>query len=76
MSMVDKLRQQQTRRVNVEQAVEVINNPRLSFQEKLDQVQALEDLSSGFELTMFDEIYSSLHNMAQTEDEIKLVSGN
>jgi hypothetical protein len=76
MSMIETLRQQQTRRVNVEQAVDVINNPRLSFQEKLIQVQALEDLSTGFELTMFDEIYSSLHNMAQTKDEIKLVSGN
>jgi hypothetical protein len=53
----------------------VINDAELSFSEKVDRVQALEDMSSGFELELFGEVYSSLHSLAQTQEDINLISG-
>jgi len=76
MNMVDKLKQQQVSRVNVEQAQEVLSNNTLSFAEKVKKVQALEDLATGFELDMFSDIYASLHNLAQTTADINLISGS
>lgn len=76
MNMLTKLKQQQVSRVNVEQAQAVLNNNDLSFADKLTQVQALEDLATGFELDMFSDIYASLHNLAQTTADINLISGS
>lgn len=73
--MIERLRKQPTSRINVEKAITVLNDETISFSEKLKQIQTLEDLSTGFELEMFSEIYSSLHDMAENDDDIKLISG-
>jgi hypothetical protein len=75
MDMLEKLRQQPKSHENVQAAAAVINDAELSFSEKVDRVQALEDMSSGFELELFGEVYSSLHSLAQTQEDINLISG-
>ncbi len=62
-------------RVNVEAAITAVNNSKLSFAEKVKQVEALEDLASGYELELFSEVYSSLRHMAETDADHKLLSG-
>lgn len=75
MTMLEKLRQQSTSRDNANAAVLVINNATLSFSDKLAQVEALEAKSSAQEKALFAEIYSSLHGLAQTQDDIDLMAG-
>jgi hypothetical protein len=75
MDMLETLRQQPKNRDNVRAAVEAINNTELSFSEKFERVQQLEDNSKGFELALFGDVYSSLHTMAITPEDINLMSG-
>lgn len=76
MNMLEKLRQQSTPRENARAAVLVINDPKLSFSDKVAQVEALEAKSSAAEKALFAEIYSSLHALAQTQADIDLMAGN
>jgi len=69
------LRQQPKSRDNVRAAVDVINNAELSFSEKVAEVQKLESKSTGIELDHFSDVYSSLHLMAETPEDIHLMSG-
>jgi len=75
MSRLDKLRQQPKSRDTIRAAMQVLKDTGLSFSEKLTQVRELEQQAQEHELAMFDEIYSSLHNLAQTQDDIELISG-
>lgn len=75
MKMLEKLRQQKVSRDNADEAVSVINSNDFSFSEKLDRVQALEAKSVAAEQVLFAEIYSSLHNMAITQEDIDLIAG-
>jgi len=76
MNMLEKLRQQSTPRENARAAALVINDPKLSFSDKVAQVEALEEKSSTDEKALFAEIYSSLHGLAQTQADIDLMAGN
>lgn len=75
MSMLEKLRQQKVSHVNADDATDVINNDDFSFSEKLMHVQSLESKSSAAEQVLFAEIYSSLHHMAITQEDIDLMAG-
>ena len=75
MDMLTKLRQRLISHKNAQAAATVINDPNLSFSEKLTQVQALESQASGDELELFDNIYSSLNLIAKTQDDFDLISG-
>lgn len=75
MNMLDKLRQQKVSRTNANEAVSVINDKSLSFSEKLIRVQSLESTSSAAEQVLFAEVYSSLHLLAVTQEEINLMAG-
>jgi hypothetical protein len=73
--MLEKLRQKSTSRDNANAAVLVINNTTLSFSDKVAQVEVLDAKSSADEQTLFAEIYSSLHALAQTQADIDLMAG-
>jgi len=75
MNMLEKLRQQKVSRENANEAVSVINDKSLSFSEKVKRVQALEAESSAAEQVLFAEVYSSLHGMAITPEDINLMAG-
>jgi hypothetical protein len=75
MNMLEKLRQQKISRENANEAVSVINDNTLSFSDKVKRVQALEAKSSASEQVLFAEIYSSLHGMAITPEDINLMAG-
>jgi hypothetical protein len=75
MNMLEKLRQQKISRDNVNEAVSVINDKSLSFSDKVKRVQALEAKSSAVEQVLFAEVYSSLHGMAITPEDINLMAG-
>ena len=75
MGMLDKLRQQKVIRPNADEATDVINNDDFSFSEKLMHVRSLEAKSSAAEQVLFAEIYSSLHGMAITPEDINLMAG-
>ena len=75
MDMLETLRQQPKSRDNVRAAVEAINNTELSFSEKFDRVQQLENISKGVELELFSDVYSSLHALATSPEDIQLMSG-
>jgi hypothetical protein len=74
-TMLEKLRQKSTSRDNANAAVLVINNTTLSFSDKVAQVEVLDAKSSADEQTLFTEIYSSLHALAQTQADIDLMAG-
>jgi hypothetical protein len=73
--MLEKLRAQKTSRENANAAVLVINDTRLSFRDKVAQVETLEKKASPDEKVLFAEIYSSLHAMAETPEDIHLMAG-
>ena len=75
MNMLEKLRQQKVSRKNADEAVSVMNNTEFSFSEKVKRVQALEAKSIAVEQVLFAEIYSSLHGMAITPEDINLMAG-
>ena len=75
MNMLEKLRQQKVSRENANKAVSVINDKSLSFSDKVKRVQALEAQSVAAEQVLFAEIYSSLHGMAITPEDINLMAG-
>jgi hypothetical protein len=75
MNMLEKLRQQKVSRDNANEAVSVINDKSLSFSDKVKRVQALEAKSSAVEQVLFAEVYSSLHGMAITQEDINLMAG-
>jgi len=73
MNRLDVLRQQPSR-VNVTKAIAVLNNDSLTFKQKHQQIQDLEDLSAGHELELFGDVYSSLHLQAVTKADIALIT--
>jgi hypothetical protein len=75
MNMLEKLRQQKVSRENVNEAVVIINDNFISFSEKVKHVRQLEAKSSAAEQVLFAEIYSSLHGMAITPEDINLMAG-
>lgn len=75
MNMLEKLRAQKTSRENANAAVLVIHDLTLSFSDKLAQVETLEKKASSDEKVLFAEIYSSLHAMAETPEDIHLMAG-
>jgi hypothetical protein len=75
MNMLEKLRQQKVSRKNANEAVSVINDKSLSFSDKVKRVQVLEAQSVAAEQVLFAEIYSSLHGMAITQEDINLMAG-
>lgn len=74
MKRLDKLRQKPSS-INIDNALAVLNNDSLPFFEKHKQIQALEDLSTGYELTLFGDVYSSLHLQVVTNADRALISG-
>ncbi|MDO6488239.1 hypothetical protein Q4503_11040 [Colwellia sp. 6_MG-2023] len=75
MNMLEKLRAKKTSRENANAAVLVINDPKLSFSDKVAQVETLEAKASSDEKALFAEIYSSLHALAETPEDIHLMTG-
>jgi hypothetical protein len=73
--MLDTLRQQSKQQDNANAALLLINDATLSFSEKVTQVEALEEKASSTEKPLFAEIYSSLHVLAQTQDDRDLMAG-
>lgn len=75
MNMLERLRQQSTSREHANAAALVINNKTLSFSNKVARVEALEAKASADEKALFADIYSSLHGLAQTQEDIDLMAG-
>jgi hypothetical protein len=75
MNMLDILRKQSKQQDNANAALLLINDATLSFSDKVAQVEALEAKASATEKTLFSEIYSSLHVIAQTQDDRDLMAG-
>jgi hypothetical protein len=75
MNMLEKLRQQKVSSEKANEAVSVINDKSLSFSDKVKRVQELEAQSVAAEQVLFAEIYSSLHGMAITPEDINLMAG-
>ena len=75
MSLLDKLKTVEPIAYPLlDRAMEVVNSD-LSFQEKLNQVQALEDEANGQEAELFGDVYSSLSSHATNDQDLKLLSG-
>lgn len=72
-SRLDALRKQ-PKFDNINQAKTVINNTQLTFKQKLEQVKALEEKSTGLERELFGDVYSSLHLEAVTPEDVALIS--
>lgn len=72
-SRLDALRKQ-PKFDNINQAKTVINSTELTFKQKLEQVKALEEMSSGLEGELFGDVYSSLHLEAVTPEDVALIS--
>lgn len=75
MDRLNALRKK-TSHVNIDKALAVLNNGSLKFFEKHKQIQDLEDLSTGNELELFGDVYSSLHLQAVTDADVALISGD
>lgn len=77
MNMLDKMKNAPSQATPLlEQAFVVLNEPQLTFAQKLKQIEQLDKQSKGQEHELFGDVYSALYNIAKTEDDFKLISGS
>lgn len=77
MNMLDKMKNASNQAMPVlDQAFMVVNDTKLTFAQKLKQIEQLDKQSKGQEHELFGDVYSALYNIAKTEDDFKLISGS
>ena len=60
----------------LDQAFVVLNDTELTFAQKFNQIEKLDKQTKGLENELFGDVYSALYNIAETEEDFKLISGS
>jgi len=75
MGLLENMQASQTPSYDLlSQALEAINNDELTFAQKYQQVQTLEQQAKGVESDLFGDAYSALKMIASTDEDQRLIS--
>lgn len=76
MDMLEKMRKSKPLNYeSLDKAFTIVNDEQLTFSDKVAQVEQLERQASGQEAELFGDVYSTLHLLAESEEDIRLISG-
>jgi len=76
MDMLEKIRNSKPLNYELlDKAFAIVNDEQLPFSDKVAQVEQLERQANAQEAELFGDVYSSLHLLAKSEEDIRLISG-
>ncbi|OUR89890.1 hypothetical protein A9Q81_20750 [Gammaproteobacteria bacterium 42_54_T18] len=76
MDMLERIRKSKPLNYeSLDKAFAIVNDEQLTFSNKVAQVEQLERQAKGQEAELFGDVYSSLHLLAKSEEDMRLISG-
>lgn len=74
--MLEKMRKSKPLNYELlDEAFAIINDEQLTFSDKVAQVEQLARQANAQEAELFGDVYSSLHLLAKSDEDMRLISG-